>query len=101
MAKSDKLVAINHPDITKSLEVHKETGKLFWDGKEIATKHQIDAGKFSKPVTWLTTAAVILGGFGAAVDAALNLSKDKCWVILDQQECKKSTTPACTNTVIT
>jgi hypothetical protein len=74
---------ISKPGYTDRLEVEDESGKLFWDGKEIVTHHTIDLTGFD--IWWKVILGIIavctgIGGVGGALDGLVNLNKEVCWV---------------------
>jgi hypothetical protein len=53
------------------LGIHEKTGKLFWDGKEVITRHRIRLGTFERWVAVIATAGTFgsfLVNFGRALE---------------------------------
>jgi len=72
--------SIFSPDVEDRLTVDVESGKLYWDDKEVVARKTIDFTGISRVWAWIVAIVGLLAGVGSALSGVVNLNKETCWI---------------------
>jgi outer membrane protein OmpA-like peptidoglycan-associated protein len=78
-------------DAQDRLWVDLDTGKLYWDDKEIVARKTVDFTGINRVWAWIVAFVALCAGVGSALDGLVNLNKETCWIKIGA--CKVAPTP--------
>jgi len=89
--KPESRRSILSPDVEDRLTVDLNTGKLYWDDKEVVARKTVDFTGISRVWGWIVAIVALCAGVGSALDGLVNLNKETCWIKIGACNVARST----------